>query len=142
MPTSWKNVIFKFRLIFATNERRIVSGQGFHKVFWGSPLIHGNKRMGFHKTLYGRLFPSQFFARRSQKSNEIWKWLCFKKWAYFMRITQPNLMILVSFSSGEDALSNDVKIHHTFSSQGTENLPFRFFGTPGIKGEVQSRIIP
>ena len=35
---------FKIRLIFATDERRIVSGKAFHiKVFWGSPLIRGNK---------------------------------------------------------------------------------------------------
>ena len=32
-------------------------------------------------------------------------------------------MILVLFSSAEDALSNDVK-HDTFSLQGTENPPF------------------
>ena len=44
MPTSWNTVIFKFRLIFAISERRIVSGKAFHKVFWGSPLIRGNKR--------------------------------------------------------------------------------------------------
>ena len=38
-------------------------------------------------------------------------------------------MILVSFSSAEDALSNDVKKKkEIFSSQGTENPPFRFFG--------------
>ena len=37
-------------------------------------------------------------------------------------------MISVSFSAGEDALSNDVKTYHTFSSQGTENPVFRFFG--------------
>ena len=36
-------------------------------------------------------------------------------------------MILVSFSSAEDALSNDVKEYDSFSSQSTENLPFRFF---------------
>ena len=41
-------------------------------------------------------------------------------------------MILVSFSSAEDALSNDVKIYDIFCSQGAENLPFRFLGTPGI----------
>ena len=42
-------------------------------------------------------------------------------------------MILVSFSSTEDALSNDVNKYDINSSQGTENLPFRFFGgTPGI----------
>ena len=46
-------------------------------------------------------------------------------------------MILVSFSSGEDALSNDVKIYHTFSSQGTENPPFRFFwDTRYTQGQV------
>ena len=42
-------------------------------------------------------------------------------------------MILVSFSSAEDALSNDVKKYTTFRMPGTENPPFRFFfGTPGI----------
>ena len=42
-------------------------------------------------------------------------------------------MILVSFSSAEDALSNDVKKYTTFRMQGTENPPFLFFfGTPGI----------
>ena len=36
-------------------------------------------------------------------------------------------MILVSFSSAEDVWSNDVNRYNTFSSQGTENPPFRFF---------------
>ena len=34
-------------------------------------------------------------------------------------------MMLVSFSSAEDALFDSVK--NTFRSQGTENMPFRFF---------------
>ena len=46
-------------------------------------------------------------------------------------------MILASFSSGEDALSNDVKIDHTVSSQGTKNLQVRFLGTPGIPIHMQ-----
>ena len=37
-------------------------------------------------------------------------------------------MILVSFSSAEDALFNNVKKYDTLSSQSTENKPFRFFG--------------
>ena len=46
-------------------------------------------------------------------------------------------MILLSFSSAEDALSDDVKKEEEeeiFSSQGrpTENPQFRFLGTPGI----------
>ena len=36
-------------------------------------------------------------------------------------------MMLLSFSSTEDALFNDVK-HDTFSSQGTENPPLRKTG--------------
>ena len=39
---------------------------------------------------------------------------------------EPNLMILVSFSSVEAALSKDATKHNTFSSQDTENTPFRF----------------
>ena len=33
MPISWNTVIFKFRLIFATDDRRIVKGKAFHTVF-------------------------------------------------------------------------------------------------------------
>ena len=33
MPTSWTTVIFKFRLVFATDERRIVSGKASIRCF-------------------------------------------------------------------------------------------------------------
>ena len=50
-------------------------------------------------------------------------------------------MILVSFSSAEDALSYDVKRYNTFSSQGTENPPFRFFGdTRYLKSFIAKRV--
>ena len=58
---------------------------------------------------------------------------CVLRNGHRIKITQPNSMILVSFSSVEDALFNDVKKYDTFSSQGTENPPFLFFGTPGIE---------
>ena len=41
-------------------------------------------------------------------------------------------MILVSFSSAEDALFNDVKKYDTFRSLGTEIRRSAIFGTPGI----------
>ena len=44
-----------------------------------------------------------------------------------IKSTEPNLMILVSFSSAEDALSSDVKKYTTFRMQDTENPPFRVF---------------
>ena len=56
-----------------------------------------------------------------------------------MIITHPNLIILVSFFSAEDALSNDVKKYNTFRTQSTENLPFRFFGTPGISKQPEDQ---
>ena len=56
----------------------------FIVVFWGSPLIRVNKRNTVQwdspKYYNERLFPTQFFAHRSQKSSEIWKWPYFKKW--------------------------------------------------------------
>jgi len=55
-------------------------------------------------------------------------------------LPQPNLMILVSFSSAEDALSNGIKIFlkNTFRSQCTENLPFRFFWDTRYKPSIRS----
>ena len=135
MPTSWNTVIFKFRLIFAIDERRIVSGQDFHKVVWWSPLIPGNKRntdqwaSTKHRIEGFSLHNFPLVGRKNQANFEN---DCISRNRHRIKITQPNLMILVSFSSGEDALSNDVKIYHTFSSQSTENPPFPFFGTPGI----------
>ena len=52
---------------------------------------------------------------------------CISRNVHRFKITQPNLTILVSFSSAEDVLSNDVKKYDIFGLQGTENPPFRFF---------------
>ena len=52
---------------------------------------------------------------------------CISRSGHRFEITQPNLMILVSLSSAEDALSSDVQKFEIFSSQSTENPPFRFF---------------
>ena len=55
---------------------------------------------------------------------------CIWRNGHRIKITQANVMILVSFYSAEDDLSNDVKKNHnTFSSQGTENPLFHFWGT-------------
>ena len=43
-----------------------------------------------------------------------------------IKITQSNLMILVSFSFAGVAWFEDVKRYGTFRSQATENPPFRF----------------
>ena len=51
---------------------------------------------------------------------------CISRNEHRIKLTQPNSIILVSFSSAEDALTNDVNKYDTVSSQGTENLPFHF----------------
>ena len=52
---------------------------------------------------------------------------CISRSGHRFKITQPNLMILISFSFAEDVTYNDVNTYDIFGSQGTENLPFRFF---------------
>ena len=135
MTISWNTVIFKFRWIFATDERRIVAGQTFHTVFCGSLLIRGNKRnteqwastgqrmdclSRQNSSLIGPKNPAKFENDSISRS------------VHRFKITQPNLTILVSFFFAEDVLSNDVKKYEIFDLQGTENPPFRFFGTRGI----------
>ena len=130
MTISWNTVIFKFRWIFGTDERRILSRQTIHTSSCGSQLFRvsfvATDQRTSTKTPYGRFVPPQFTADPSQKSNKIWKWTYFKN-GHRIKITQPNWMIKASFSSAEDAPSNDVKKYNTFSSQCTENPPFRFF---------------
>ena len=47
--------------------------------------------------------------------------------------TKPNQMILVSFFSEDNALSDKINIYYIFEFQSNENRAFRFFfGTPGI----------
>ena len=82
--------------------------------------------MGFPKIPYERPFPTQFYAHRSQNQAKC-EHDCVSRNGHSIKITQPNSMILVSFSSAEDALFNDVKEYDTFRLQGTENLPFCFF---------------
>ena len=59
-----------------------------------------------------------------------------------IKITQSNLMILVSFSSAGVAWFEDVKRYGTFRSQATENLPFRFLWAPGITPHLVPPIRP
>ena len=114
MPTSWNTFIFKFRLPFATDEGRIVSGQGFQGVLGKpmAPLIRGNKRTTDqwastkHRMEGFSLHNSSLVGRKNQAKFE--NGYISRNW-HRIKITQPNLMILVSFSSGEDVLSNDVK---------------------------------
>ena len=83
MTISWNTVILKFRWIFATDERWIVTGQNFHTVFlWKSVDPWQQKKhgtMGFHGTMYGLSVSTKFFSHPSQNSSEIWKWPHLKK---------------------------------------------------------------
>ena len=62
MPISWNTVIFKFRSIFATDERRIMSGIAFRYNALGNPVEpcffcwHGS--MGFPKTQQWKAIPN------------------------------------------------------------------------------------
>ena len=82
----------------------------------GLPQKHRMEGLSRHNSpLIRRKNPTKF------ENDRIWRN------GHRIKITQPNWMIKASFSSSEDAPSNDVKIYNTFSSQCTENPPFRFF---------------
>ena len=108
-----------------------MSGQAFYTVFCGSPLIRGNKRntdqwaSAKHRMEGFSLHNSSLMSRKNQAKCEN---DCISRSEHRIKIAQPNLMILVSFSSAEDALSNGVTKYNTFSSQGSENPLFCFFG--------------
>ena len=112
MTISWNTVIFKFRWIFASGEWRIVAGQTFHTVFCGSPLIRGNKRNTEQWASTGQrmdCLSRQNSSRIGPKNPAKFENDCISRSVHRLKITQPNLTILVSFSSAEDVLSNDVK---------------------------------
>ena len=128
-----QSCIFKFRLIFATDERRIMLGMAvglsllcFGEAHWSVstketqfnriPQSIIMKGYSWHNSsLLSRKNPAKFENDRISRNG------------HRIKTTQPNLMILVSFSSAEDVWYNDVNKYNTFSSQGNENLPFRFF---------------
>ena len=57
---------------------------------------------------------------------------CISRNWHRIKITQPNSMILVSFSSAEDALTNDVKKMTRLARKVLKIRRFAFLGTPGI----------
>ena len=57
---------------------------------------------------------------------------CISRNGHRIKITQPNLMILVSFSSEEDALSNDVKYITLLARKVLKIRRSAFRGIPGI----------
>ena len=122
MPISWNTVIIEFRLIFATDERI-----AFHYNALGNPVEpcffcwHGS--MSFPKTQQWQAIPNIILHR--SKNQAKFENDCVLTNGHRIKITQSNLMILVSFSSAEDVWFNDVNRYN--SSQGTENPPFHFF---------------
>ena len=95
-------------------SKALCLGKAFHKVFWGSPLIRGNKRntdqwsaTKHHMELEGFSRHNSSLIGRKNQANVFNDFISRNR--HRIRITQPNLIILVSFSSAVDALSNDVK---------------------------------
>ena len=132
MTISWKTVIFKFRWIFGTDERRNLSRQTIHirrpveaHALFCVSFVATDQRT-CTKTPYGGLsrHNSQLIRRKNPAKFENDR---ISRNGHRIKITQPNWMIKASFSSAEDAPSNNIKIYNTFSSQCTENPPFRFF---------------
>ena len=131
IPISWNTVIFKIRSIFATDERIIMSEIAFHYNALGNP--GPLNRVSFLDTDQWAFPPNTTMKGHSQhsliglKNQAKFENDCVLTNGHRIKITQSNLMILVSFSSAEDVWFNDLNRYNTFSLQGTENPPFRFF---------------
>ena len=77
---------------------------------------------------------SSLIGRKNQEKVENG---CISRSGHRFKITQPNLMIMVSFSSVEDALSNDVFKKMTLLARRVLNIYHSTFGgTPGIKQQA------
>ena len=115
MPISW-NSDFQISLDFCDRWVKNCVGTNLpYGVLWKliDPCFfccHGS--MGFHKTPYRRFVPTQF-SLIGRKNSAKFENDSISKNRHWIKMTQPNLMILVSFSSAEDALSNDVNKHNT-----------------------------
>ena len=74
-------------------------------------------------------------GRKFEQIKEL-KWLCLM--TIESKLSQPNSVVLVSFFSDENALSNyEAKTCDTFGLQSTENPHFRFLWTdPGFSAGV------
>ena len=106
-------------------------------VFCGSPLIHisfvATDQWASPKHLNMESFSRHKASLIGCRNRAKFENDCISRSGHRFKITQTNLMILVSLSFAEDALSNDAKKEEEiFSSQGTENLPFLIFWTHGI----------
>ena len=98
-------------LLVRVHKRNSVSGKRAH--------VTSFRSMGFTKTPYERPLPIQFYGQAKFEND------CISINGHIIKFAQPNSTILVSVSSAEDGLS---KRCDTFSLQGSENPPFRFFG--------------
>ena len=89
-----------------------MAGQNFHTVFCGSLLIRGNKRNTEQWASTGQrmdCLSRQNSSLISPKNPAKFENDCISRSVHRFKIIQPDLTILVSFSSAEDVLSNDVK---------------------------------
>ena len=99
-------VIFKFCLIFVTDERRIMLGMAFHCCISGKPIdAVSTKETRFNGIPQGIIMKG--YSRHnssliSRKNRAKFENDCISKNGHRIKTTQPNLMILVSFSSAED----------------------------------------
>ena len=88
---------------------------------WASTKHHMDDLSRHNSSLIGRKNPAKFENDCISRNGHTCRF----------KITQPNLMILVSFSSAENALYNDVKNMTLLARRVLKIRLSAFFGTPG-----------
>ena len=126
-----KHSHFQISLDFLTDERSIMLGMAFHCCVLGeahwSVSTKETRFNGIHQGIKMKGYSRHNSSLIGRKNGAKYENDRISRNGHRIKTTQPNLMTLVSFSSAEDVWSNDVNRYNTFSSQGTENPPLRFF---------------
>ena len=78
-------------------------------------------QVGFRATMYGSYENEEKIDNDNVLRND-----------HRSKTTRPISMILVSFFSEDNVLSDEIEMCYIFEHQSNENRAFCFFGTPGI----------
>ena len=101
----------------------------------GRPLIRANKTK---REIMDSYIP---VVNSSRSFNKIRKYCSISRNGCRINTTEQNHTILVSFSSEDNVLSDEIKICYIFEFQSNENRAFHFFGT-SILSSVYTFFLP
>ena len=106
---SWFTTVHSYTRCPKKSERRISEPCELELLYFDPCFNYCHWINGLPQNTLWKAFPRHNSSLICRKNEAKFENDCISRSGHRFKITQPNLMILVSFSSAEDALSNDVK---------------------------------